>query len=127
MLWTIKELVALFNKEHDFIVTYYSLQQVIKQEKHIFYSSQIFEDDCRRTKCENAELLLTGIVNSIRPVYPELAAKIKVYPVEFVKENICSLQSFQCCSSECQECSQAEYTQELLSVLEETDEVTYAK
>ena len=71
--------------------------------------------------------MLTGIVNSIRPVYPELAAKIKVYPVEFVKENICSLQSFQCCSSECQECSQAEYTQELLSVLEETDEVTYAK
>ena len=71
--------------------------------------------------------MLTGIVNSIRPVYPELAAKIKVDPVEFVKENICSLQSFECCSSECQECSYAEYTHELLSVLEQTDEVAYAR
>ena len=75
-------------------------------------------------KCKNAELLLTGIVNSIRPIYPELAAKINVGPVEFVKENICSLHSFECCSSECQECSQAEYTQGLMFVLEQKDEVT---
>ena len=47
LLWTIKELVALFNKEHDFIVTYYSLQQVIKQEKHIFCASETSEEDCR--------------------------------------------------------------------------------
>ena len=34
---TVKELLPLFNKEHDFIVTYYSLQEVIEQEKHIFF------------------------------------------------------------------------------------------
>ena len=34
---------------------------------------------------------------------------------------------FECCSSECQECSQGEYTQELQSVLKQRDEVTYAK
>ena len=62
-----------------------------KARETYFYSSQTCEDNCRSGKCENADLLLTGIVHSTRPVYPELAAKIKVDPVEFVKENVCSL------------------------------------
>ena len=48
------------------------------------YFPETSEDDFRCEKCENVELFLTGAVNSIRPVYSELAAKIKVDPVEFV-------------------------------------------
>ena len=72
------------------------------------------------------KLLLAGIVDSIRTVYPELAAKIKVNPVIFVKENICSVLNLECCSCEWQECSQTEYMQVLLSVLKQIDEVTHA-
>ena len=39
-----------------------------KARETYFYSSQTCEDNCRSGECENAELLLTGIVHSTRPV-----------------------------------------------------------
>ena len=78
------------------------MQQVKKKEKHIFYSPQTSEDDCKWENCGNSELLLTGILDSVKPVYPELAPEIEVDPVEFDQENICFLQIFECCSSEYQ-------------------------
>ena len=44
--------------------------------------------------------MLTGIVDTIRPVYLELAVKIKVDSVKFVKEKIFSLQNLESCRSE---------------------------
>ena len=64
--------------------------------------------------------MLTGIVDSVKPVYLELAPEIEVDSAEFVQENICFLQSFECCSSKCQK-------EELISVLEQRDEMTHAK
>ena len=60
LLWSLKEVVEMFNNEHDFNITYYNLQKLLKLEKHLLLSSQTPEDDCQCEKCENSELLLTS-------------------------------------------------------------------
>ena len=60
LLWSLKKVVDMFNNEHDFNITYYNLQKLLKIEKHLLLSSQTLEDDCQCEKCENSELLLTS-------------------------------------------------------------------
>ena len=54
----------MFNSEHDQI-SYYTVQKIISEGKHLLQSARTPEDDCRCEKCENAELLLKAIKTSL--------------------------------------------------------------
>ena len=61
VLWT-----KLFNIENSLEkVSYYAVQQIIKNEKHLFKIGES-KDDCRCEKYENVELLLSGIKQSLK-------------------------------------------------------------
>ena len=64
LLWTIREILDLFNKEHV-NTTYYAIHQVTANEKHICKVGDAADDDCRCEKCENVKLLLTAIKQSL--------------------------------------------------------------
>ena len=34
MLWALKEIVSMFNSEHDDQITYYTVQKILSEEKH---------------------------------------------------------------------------------------------
>ena len=60
-------MVELFNTENPLEkVSYYVVQQIIKNEKHLFKIGESKDDDCRCEKCENVELLLSGIKQSFK-------------------------------------------------------------
>ena len=65
MLWTLKEVVSMFNSEHDDHITYYTVQKIISEEKHLLQSARTPQDDCRCEKCENVELLLKAIKTNL--------------------------------------------------------------
>ena len=47
-MWTIQDMVKLFNIENPLEkVPYYVLQQIIKNEKHLFKIGESKDDDCR--------------------------------------------------------------------------------
>ena len=67
LLWTIQDMVELFNIENSLEkVPYYLVQQIIKNDKHLFKIGESKDDDCRCEKCENVELLLSGIKHSLK-------------------------------------------------------------
>ena len=48
LLWTIKDMVELFNIENPLEkVSYYGVQQFISNEKHLFKIGESKDDDCR--------------------------------------------------------------------------------
>ena len=59
MLWTLKEVVSMSNSEHDDHITYYTVQKIISEEKHLLQSARTCE------KCENVELLLKAIKTNL--------------------------------------------------------------
>ena len=60
-------MVELFNIEKPLEkVSYYGVQQIISNEKHLFKIGESKDDDCRCEKCENVELLLSGIKQSLK-------------------------------------------------------------
>ena len=62
LLRTIQDMVELFNIENLLEkVSYFVVQQIIKNEKHLFKTGESKDDDCRCEKCENVKLLLSGI------------------------------------------------------------------
>ena len=84
LLWTYREIKELFDKEHDFDVSYYYLQKIIKDEKHILPAKDAKDDDCRCEKCENLELLLVSIKASLLQAGKEnLASRITVDPIDY--------------------------------------------
>ena len=67
LLWTIQVMVELFNVENLLEnVSYYLVQQIIKNEKHLFKIGESKDDDCRCEKCENGEVMLSGIKQSLK-------------------------------------------------------------
>ena len=67
LLWTIQDMVELFNIENlPEKVSCYAVQQIMKNEKHLFKIGESKDDDCRCDKCENVELLLSGIKQSLK-------------------------------------------------------------
>lgn len=128
LLWSLKEVVDMFNNEHDFNITYYNLQKLLKLEKHLLLSSQTPEDDCRCEKCENSELLLTSIKGTlIKSNYHELASKLEVDIIEFISGNVCSVKDFDCCSNVCDKCPGKDLMTEIMDVLSRIDSITYNK
>ena len=74
LLWTVTDLVDLLNNsdsEGSFAakfnerVKFPSLYRFIKSVKHLHFSGQIPEVSCLCDKCENIELLVTGIRKSL--------------------------------------------------------------
>ena len=55
----------MFNSEHDDQITYYTVQKIISDEKHLLQSAWTPEDDCWCEKCENVELSLKAIETSL--------------------------------------------------------------
>ena len=67
LFWTIQDMVEIFNTENPLEkVSYYVVQQIIKNEKHLCKIRESKDDDCRCEKCENVELLLSGIKQSLK-------------------------------------------------------------
>ena len=67
LLWTIKDTVELYNLENALRkVSYYMVQQLVKNEKHLFKSGESNDHYCRCKKCENVELLLIGVKYSLK-------------------------------------------------------------
>ena len=67
ILWTIQGMVELFNIENPLEkVPYYVVHQIIKNKKHLFKIGESKDDDCRCKKCENVELLPSGIKQSLK-------------------------------------------------------------
>ena len=96
LLWTLLETVELFNQENtDFKLTYYQLQKIIKDEKHLILMGGAKEDDCRCERCENLELLLTTIKKALLKAGREgVAAKFSIDSIDFVSSLVCSLKNF---------------------------------
>ena len=64
------------------------MHQIIKNEKHLFKIGESKDDDCRCEKCENVELLLSGIKEFEKNCHNELALTLKIDPEEFILENV---------------------------------------
>ena len=62
LLWIIKDTIELYNLENALQkVSYYTVQQLLKNEKHFFKIGESNDDYCRSEKCENVELLHIGV------------------------------------------------------------------
>ena len=85
MLWTLKEIVSMFNSEHDDEISYYTVQKIISEGKHLLQSARTPEDDCRCEKCENVELLLKAIKTSLNKAGKNnLSSELSIDSMEFV-------------------------------------------
>ena len=127
LLWSLKEVVDMFNNEHDFNITY-NLQKLLKLEKHLLLFSQTPEDDCQCEKSENSEMLLTSIKGTlIKSNYHELASKLEVEIIKFISGNVCSVKDFDCCSNVCDKCPGKDLMTEIMDVLSRIDSITYNK
>ena len=89
-MWTIQNMVELFHIENLLEkVSYYVVQKIIKNENHLFKIGESKDDDCRCEKCENVELLLSGIKQSSKKNgHNKLALTLKIDPEEFILENV---------------------------------------
>ena len=99
MLWTLKEIVSIFNSEHDDQITYYTVQKIISEEKHLLQSTRTPEDDCRCEKCENAELLLKAIKTSLNKAGNDnLSSELSIGSMESVTSIACFVKCHDCCN-----------------------------
>ena len=109
-------------------MSYYAVQQIIKNEKHLFKIWESKDDDCRCEKCENVELLLSGIKQSLKKnCHNELALTLKSDPEEFIIENVCSIKNYDCCNDNCGHFCNFRNVEDLLIALEGVSEVKYAR
>ena len=56
LLWNLGEVVSIFNAKQADKVFYHTVQNIVAEAKNISTNSNMKEDDCRCTKCENLEL-----------------------------------------------------------------------
>ena len=78
LLYNIRELVALYNEEHQEVeTTYYQMHSTIAKERHLILQHKTPSDDCRCETCENATLLLSAVkLNLTKLGKTELAAAL---------------------------------------------------
>ena len=108
-------------------MSYYIVQQIIKNEKCLFKTGESDNGDCRCEKCENMELLLSGIKQFEKNGNNELALALKINPEEFILENVCSIKHYACCNGNCGHCCNFRNIEDILIVLEGVSEVMYAR
>ena len=130
LLWTFKELVELYNTDHDDGsdgISYYFFRSTVKAEKPIFKVSDTAEDDCRCEKCEKLELLLIGIRRAIHKKNKDLAKSIHINPETFIAQLVCSAKNFKCCNEECLKCPEKVVIDPIEHILKTLTEVSFAK
>ena len=128
MLLTFKEIVSMFNSEHDDQITYCTVQKIISEEKHLLQSAQTPEDNCRCEKCENVELLLKAIKTSLNKAGKNnLSYELSIDFMEFVTSIVCSVKSHDCCNDVCSKCPRRDMLHEVILHLKSLPKVTYNK
>lgn len=86
------------------------------------------DDNCRCKKCKNIELLLLGVKYSLkRNDHDDLALKTKTEPEEIIQENVCSMKNYYCCNDSCEHHSNTNNIRDALDVLEDANEMRYAR
>ena len=128
MLLTFKEIVSMFNSEHDGQITYYVVQKIISEEKHFLQSAQTPEDNCRCEKCENVEVLLKAIKTSLNKAGKNnLSSELSIDSMKFVTSTVCSVKSHDCCNDACSNCERIDMLNEVILHLKSLPEVIYNK
>ena len=108
--------------------TYYGIHQVINNEKHICKVGNTADDDCRCEKCENVELILTAIKQSLKMENIILGESISTDPNDFISGLVlCSIKNVDCCNDKCVNSPGENKIGAILDALEQIDEITYAK
>lgn len=46
---------------------------------------------------------------------------------EFIRENVCSIKNYECCNDSCEHCSNTNNISDVLNVLEDVDDGSYAR
>ena len=104
------------------------MQQIIKNEKHLFKIGESKDDDRRCEKCDNVELLHSGIKQSLKKNgHNELALTLKIDPEEFIPENVCSIKNYDCCNDNCGRCCNFRNIEDIVNALEGVSEVKHAR
>ena len=119
-------MVELFSVENPLDeVSYYEVQQIIKNEKHLFKIRESKDDDYRCEECENVELLLSEIKQSLKKKngHKELALTLNINPEESILKNVCSIKNYDCCNDDCGQCFNLRNNEDILIALEGASEV----
>ena len=121
-------MVELFNIENLLEkVSYYVVQKIIKNEKHLFKIGESKDDDCRCEKCENVELLPSGIKQFEKNGHNKLALTMKIDPEQFIIENVCSIKNYDCCNDNCGRCCNLRNIEDILNALEGVSGLKHAR
>ena len=109
-------------------VSYYVVQKIIKNENHLFKIGESKDDDCRCEKCENVEMLLSGIKQSSKKNgHNKLALTLKIDPEEFILENVYSIKNYDCCNDNCGRCCNLRNIEDILNALEGASGLKHAR
>ena len=103
------------------------MQQIIKNEKHLFKIGESKDDDCRCEKCENVELLLSVIKQSLKKNGHKMVFTLKINPEESILENVCFIKNYDCCNDNSGQCCNFRNIEDILNALEGVSEVKYAR
>lgn len=128
LLNTIKEIVAVYNAEHESKTTYYQVREVIANEKHLVLQAKTPEDDCRCEICENAQLLLDAIKTHFRKTKEnDLVKDLPLDPLELVEVGVCSCKNYECMTNKCQQCPGKAPIASVCEALEKVEKIQYYK
>ena len=115
LLWNLREIVTMFNSDQNENASYYTLRQVVAETKNIFKSNNMKDDDCCCSKCENVELMLNAIKNTlIKNKQNDHASTLKIDADSFMGSIVCSVQNQESCKGNCLTCAENDNLNEIL-------------
>ena len=124
LLWTLREILNHFNSDERFTFTYYTLQKIVSEQKHIIHIGKIGEVDCRFEKCENNELLLTALKKKLASnQIQHFTEMVKIDPPSFKESLICSFRNYDCCSGNRKSCVRHVEYQELIDYIKTLEQI----
>ena len=128
LLWMLNEILNQFDPDESFILTYYTLQKIVSEQKHIIHVGKTAEDDCHCEKCENNELLLTALKkNLVSNQMQNFAEMVKIDSASFMESFICTIKSYDCCRGNCKSCVGLEEYQKLIDYIKTLKDIQYCK
>ena len=118
----------MFKAEHNFEISYYTVQQLINTEKYFLTANETPGDDCRCEKCASSEFLLITIKTSLsKTKNHNVASMIPGDAADFVSSIACSEKECDCCNDSCQNCPGKPMLEEIIQFLNSSDNITYYK
>ena len=108
--WTLDEILSMYNdgKDDCDTVSYYRVQKVVSQTKHLKLASEKPDDDCRCEQCENVELILDSIYKTLRKEDErDMAHNLPDDGIVLAKSIVCDIHNLKCVSApdKCRRCS----------------------